>query len=129
MKTQLIIYPAMLALLFAGCDEKKDDNANESVIEAQNEISGEQHEDDTSMVKHDGTLLPDAVDQMDSVALPASVREKINQDAMSLNREITGSREFTENGQTYYEVSFRSEKEGATKVIYDATGKIKPQNN
>ena len=47
MKSQLVIYPAMLAMLFTSCDENKVDGTEDS-IEAQNETSGAAHEEDTS---------------------------------------------------------------------------------
>ena len=46
MKSQLVIYPAMLALLFTGCDEEKVDATDES-NEAQNEASNVPRENDT----------------------------------------------------------------------------------
>jgi len=127
MKSPLIIYPAMLALLFTACDEKKV-NATEESFEAQDEISGPLHEQDTDMVKQDGTLLPGAVEQFDSIPLPAKVTDKINADATLSKDSISGTKKFIEDGVTYYEVRFNS-KSGETKtVVYDEDGKLKPSN-
>ena len=127
MKSQLVIYPAMLAMLFTACDENKVD-ATEDSIEAQNEMNGAAHEEDTSMVKRDGTLLPGAVDQIDSLSLPASVTTRINKDAILSKEQISGTRRFTENGTTYYEVKFHS-KDGQIKtIVYDENGTINPSN-
>lgn len=127
MKTQLVIYPAMLVMLLTACGENKD-NVTEESIEAQNEMSGEMHEDDTAMVKRDGTLLDGAMDQVDSVNLPSPVINGIEAEETLSRDSIVGTRRFTENGLNYYEVKF-SVKDGETKtVIFDESGKIKPEN-
>src|SRR5688572_16210586 len=105
MKTQLVIYPAMFVMLLTACGEKKDRSTEES-IEAQNEMSGELHEDDTAMVKRDGTLLDGAIDQMDSVPLPSGVINVIEADAALSTSAIVSTRKYVENNKTYFEVTF-----------------------
>ena len=114
----------MLAMLFCACDEKRD-SVNEDSIEAQNEISGEMHENDTNMVMRDGTLLPGALDQIDSVRLPGPILAKITEDAALSKDRIAESREFTENGRTYFEVKFQSQDGKMKTVIFDENGSIK----
>ncbi|SFA85588.1 hypothetical protein [Algoriphagus aquimarinus] len=127
MKTQLVIYPAMIALLCMSCGEDKKDTYEES-IEAQNEMSGPMHEGDTNMVKRDGTLLDGAIDQADTVKLPTQVLEVISNDkALSVDK-IRSKRKFTENGITYYEIKFMTPDEKTQSMIFDETGKIKSED-
>lgn len=127
MKTQLVIYPAMFVMLFTACGEKKDRSTEESVA-AQNEMSGELHEDDTAMVKRDGTLLDGAVDQMDSVALPSPVIKLIEADAELSTAAIVSTRKFVENNQNYFEVKFSTQNKTTKTVIFDESGKIKSED-
>jgi hypothetical protein len=124
MKSPLILYPAMLALLLTACDEKKV-NATEESIEAQNEMSGPVHEQDTDMVKQDGTLLPGALDQVDSVPLPNVVTNKIKGDSILSKEPISQTRQFIEGGKTYYEVKFLSSDGKIKTLIYGEDGAIK----
>ena len=127
MKTQLVIYPAMFVMLFAACGENKD-NVTEQSIEAQNEMSGEMHEDDTAMVKRDGTLLDGAIERIDSVSLPSPVINTIEAESALSQENIVHTRRFTENGLNYYEIKF-SVKDGEPQtVIFDENGKIRPKN-
>ncbi|WP_026969193.1 hypothetical protein [Algoriphagus terrigena] len=127
MKTQLVIYPAMFVMLLTACGEKKDSTTEES-IEAQNEISGELHEDDTSMVKRDGTLLDGAVEQMDSVPLPSPVINVIEADPALSTASIVSTRKFVENNQNYFEVTFSAPNKETKTVVFDENGKIKSED-
>lgn len=124
MKTKLVIYPAMIALLCISCGERGD-GAYEESIEAQNEISGAMHEKDTNMVKRDGTLLDGTLDQSDSVTLPTPVLDAISNDNSIQQGKIRNKRMFTENGITYYEVDLLTIDEKNKKIIFDENGKIK----
>ena len=126
MKTQLVIYPAMFVMLLTACGEKKD--STEESIEAQNEMSGELHEDDTAMVKRDGTLLDGAVDQMDSVNLPSPVINVIEADAALSTAAIVSTRKFVENSKTYFEVTFSTPNKEIKTIIFDENGKIKSED-
>jgi hypothetical protein len=126
MKSPLIIYPAMLALLFTACDEKKAD-ATEEGIEAQNDLSGALHENQDTAPR-DGTLIQGALDQMDSVHLPDVVDNKIKKDAILSQEPITAVKRITEGGVDYYEVRFLS-KDGSIKtLVYDEKGTVKSSN-
>jgi len=127
MKTQLVIYPAMFVMLFTACGEKKDASTEES-IEAQNEISGEIHEDDTAMVKRDGTLLDGAVERMDSVSLPPPVINVIEADAALSTAAIVSTRKFVENNKHYFEVTFSAPNKETKIVTFDENGKIKSED-
>ena len=127
MRTQLVIYPAMIACLSMSCGENKDDINSES-IEAQNEISGEVHENDTNMVKRDGTLLDGAMDTADSVKLPSKVLEVIAKDDAISEDKIESKRKFSENGITYYEISFLTAQGKTHTMIFDEDGKLKSED-
>ncbi|REG94653.1 hypothetical protein [Algoriphagus antarcticus] len=124
MKKQLIFSLATLAVLTFSCGEKSD-NANEESIEAQNEMSGAMHENDTNMVKRDGTLLSGAMDQSTTIQLPPTILQVIEMDDAISADEITNKRMFEENGITYYEVTFMTKGEQSVTMIYDEDGKIK----
>jgi len=127
MKSPLVIYPAMIAMLLTACSETNNMSTEESV-EAQNEISGEIHEGDTAMVKRDGTLLDGAIDRADSVNLPSTVVNEIEADGTLSKGDIVSTRKITENNQTFYEVKFSTENSGSKTVIFDENGGIKPEN-
>ncbi len=117
----------MIALLCISCGESKD-SAYEDSIDAQNEMSGAIHENDTNMVKRDGTLLDGAIDQHNAVNLPEEVLEVIeNDDALSADN-IKSTLKFTENSITYYEVDFILPNETTKTIIFDESGKIKSQD-
>jgi hypothetical protein len=127
MKTPLVIYPAMIALLLTACGENSD-KAFEKSVEAQNEISGEAHERDTALVKRDGTLLDGAMDKIDSVSLPSTVVNEIEANASLSKNDIVSTRKFVEDDQTFYEVKFSTENNETKTVIFDGNGKVKPRN-
>lgn len=127
MRTQLVIYPAMIACLSMSCGENKDDVNTES-IEAQNEMSGAVHENDTNMVKRDGTLLDGAMDTADSVKLPSAVLEVIAKDEAISEDKIQSKREFSENGITYYEISFLTAQGQTHTMTFDEDGKLKSED-
>ncbi|GAA0878244.1 hypothetical protein GCM10009119_12120 [Algoriphagus jejuensis] len=127
MKTQLIIYPALMASLFFACGEKSEDTYEDS-IEAQNEMSGEMHEGDTNYVKRDGTLLQGSIDQMDSVNLPAPIINAIEAESSLSKDKITGTRRYTENSLNYYEVTFATDAQESKTVVFDENGMIKSKD-
>ena len=91
-------------------------------------MSGAIHENDTNMVKRDGTLLDGAIDQHNAVNLPEEVLEVIeNDDALSADN-IKSTLKFTENSITYYEVDFILPNETTKTIIFDESGKIKSQD-
>ena len=125
MNKRIAFYSLFVWMLIAGCGER--DAAKES-IEAQDEMSGELHENDTITVKRDGTLLDGTMDQMDSVPLPSPVINTIEQDSSLTTGAIVNTRKFTENNRTYYEVKFSTENGQVKTVIFDDNGKIKPDS-
>jgi Iap family predicted aminopeptidase len=122
MKTPLVIYPAMIAMLLTACGERND-AATEESIDAQNKISGEMHEGDTALVKRDGTLLEGAMDKVDSISLPSTIVNEIEADATLSKGDIVSTRKFAENNQTFYEVKFSVENNGSKTVVFDENGK------
>jgi hypothetical protein len=125
MNKEVVIYSLFAWMLLASCSER---NASKESIEAQDEMSGELHENDTITVKRDGTLLEGTMDQMDSVPLPSPVINSIEQDSSLTAEAIVNTRKYTENNQTYYEVKFSTENGQVKTVIFDDNGKIKPGN-
>ncbi len=125
MDTKVIIYPFMTALLLTGCSEK---NSTSESVEAQNELSGELHENDTVTVKRDGTLLDGTMDLMDSIPLPEEILASIEQDTTVSAEEIVSSRSFTEGNQIYYEVTFATANDQTKKMIFDEKGKVSSDN-
>ncbi len=125
MKTQLVIYPAMMVMLLSSCDQKG--TSNEDSIEAQNEISAQLHESDTTLVKRDGTLMDGALDQLDSIPLPPDVLDVIKQDATLSTAEIVSTITSKEGNRMYYEVTFSLASDETTTIVFDEKGKIKPK--
>jgi hypothetical protein len=125
MDTKVIIYPFMTALLLTGCSEK---NGTSEGVEAQNEMSGELHENDTVTVKRDGTLLDGTMDLMDSIPLPEEVLASIEKDSTVSAEEIVSSRSFAEGNQIYYEVTFATANDQTKKLIFDEKGKVSSYN-
>ena len=124
MKKHILLSLATFAVLTVSCGEKSN-NTNEESIESQDKISGAMHESDTNMVKRDGTLLSGAMDQADSLTLPAPVLEAINMnDGVSVD-QMTSKRRFEEDGKTYYSVTFMRNGEESLTLNYDENGKPK----
>lgn len=136
MKTTLMIYPAVVATLFFSCGESKQENSTEESIEAQDEMSGEVHEGDTTMIKRDGTVLDNAaglsdyseIQQLnqDDVVLPQAVLTAIGKDKTFNEKNIAAKRKFEEGGVTYYEIQFKISDNKTKTVTYSEDGKMKP---
>lgn len=124
MKTQLTIYPAVVAMLFIACDERND-HTNLERIDNHNKVSGTIHESDTNLVKMDGTLISRTIDQIDSVHLPSAVIKKIKEDAMLSKEKINEIRKFTEDDLIYYEIKFATANSETKTVIFDENGNVK----
>ncbi|WP_157366873.1 hypothetical protein [Algoriphagus vanfongensis] len=118
MKTQYIIYPAMIAALSTGCgnSEYKEEN-----MEAQ-ELSAESYEQDTMVVKRDGTLITESFEGLDSLMLPPQVISTIEKDANLSISDIVNTSSKTEDSKTIYEVEFRLQDESTKKVVFDENG-------
>lgn len=127
MKTHYVIYPAMVAMLSTGCGNSNT-NVNKESIEAQNEMSGELHKDDTMMIKRDGTVLSGTLDQADSVNLPSPVINAIEKDKQLAKAAVASTKKITENSRTVYEVEFILDNEDTKKVKFFENGSIKPEN-
>lgn len=125
MKTQLVICLASAVMLFSSC-EKREKSLEES-IEAQNEMQGELHQGDTTLVKRDGTLLDGALDTIDSIGLPPTVLETIAQDPNLASTEILSTRAYEEDNKTFYEVKFQLDEKRSTTLVFDEKGKQKPK--
>ena len=128
MKTRLIIYPTMIAMLSLYSCEKNTDKSTENSIEAQNEISGPLHENDTNMVKRDGTLLDGTLDQAEEIQLPDKVIESIGNEIDYTVENIVKKTEFKENGVVYYEITFKTDSAQSKTVVFDENGKITSEN-
>lgn len=124
MRKHLLFSLAALTILTVSCRERSE-KAYEESVETQNEMSGELHEEDTNMVKRDGTLLPGTLDQADTVQLPSPVLEAIARDNSLSIDKITGKRIIEEESIRYYEVTFVDEGESSRTIIFDENGKIK----
>ncbi|MDR7130706.1 hypothetical protein J2X69_003063 [Algoriphagus sp. 4150] len=124
MKTNSIIFLVLIALLSFSCGEKSD-KAYEESVEAQNEMSGPLHDSDTNIVRRDGTLMPEAIDQSGTDDLPSPVLEAIDMDNALSTDKITDKKVFEENGITYYELSFETEDRESLTIVYDDQGKVK----
>ncbi len=127
MKTHQLFSLTALTIFCISCGGKSGD-ANEESIEAQNEMSGQMHENDTNLVKRDGTLLDGTLDSADTISLPPPVLEVITMDKSLSVDKITNKRMFEEDNVTYYEVTFRDAGEQSTTLIFDQNGKKQPSN-
>ncbi|UZD22911.1 hypothetical protein PBT90_05700 [Algoriphagus halophytocola] len=122
MKTQYIIYPAMVAMLSTACGKS---NVNEQGIEAQNEMSTELNGDDTTMVKRDGTLLSGTLDEADSTRLPAPVINAIENDEVLSKSRIISTSSKIENSITVYEVEFELSDQSNKTVEFLENGNVR----
>lgn len=118
MKTQYIIYLAMIAALSTGCSNSEH---KEESMEAQ-ELSAESYEQDTMVVKRDGTLITESFDRLDSLMLPPQVISTIEKDANLSISDIINTSSKTEDSKTIYEVEFRLQDESTKKVLIDENG-------
>jgi hypothetical protein len=126
MKIRAISFITLFTLTFA-CGERND-NSNAESIKAQDELSGKQHEGDTSMVKRDGTLLEGAVERMDSVSLPETVIRTIEEDSSLSVDRIISNRRYTEGNRVLFEVKFATSSDETRTVVFDDKGKKEPNN-
>ncbi|SFT84427.1 hypothetical protein SAMN04489724_2266 [Algoriphagus locisalis] len=125
MKTHYIIFPAMVAMLSTACGKS---NVNEESIEAQNEMSTQMNEDDTTMVKRDGTLLSGTLDKADSIHLPAPVINAIENDEVLSKSRIVRTSSKIENSITVYEVKFELSDQSNKTVEFFENGNVRQEN-
>jgi hypothetical protein len=125
MKINTVSFLALFSILTFGCGERKADSNAES-INAQDEVGGQQHKGDTSMVKRDGTLLEGAVERMDSVSLPEPVLRSIEEDPSLAADRIISNRRYTEGSRVLFEVKFSTATDETRTVVFDEKGKKEP---
>lgn len=125
MKIHAVSFIALFSILTFGCGEGKD-NGNAESIKAQDELGGQEHKGDTSMVKRDGTLLEGAVERMDSVSLPEPVLRSIEEDSSLSADRIISNRRYTEGSRVLFEVKFSTSTDETRTVVFDEKGKKEP---
>ncbi|WP_343850590.1 hypothetical protein [Algoriphagus jejuensis] len=114
MKTQLIIYPAMIGMLMLSCAENDKSAYTESVKE---EVANAgTMEDPKPLGQHE---------LIDTLQLSEPLRIILNKDSATAVHKIRNVRKYTEDGTEYYEITFDNPVEEMQVITYDELGKIK----
>ena len=121
MKTQLIIYPALIGMLLLSCAEKEKDAYTEAVKE---EVVAD------GPLSADGSALdsPEPLGQhalVDTLQLPNPVLIVLRNDPATTPDKIKSLRRYAEDGTDYYEIVFTQPVNGQDTVTYDNLGKVK----
>lgn len=124
MKTQLIIYPALVGALLLSCAEKESDSYTDAM---QDEVStdGALVGDETNLEKLDS---PEPLGQhalVDTLQLPDPLLVILSKDPATAPDKIKNVRKFTEHGTEYYEITFDNPVKEMQVVTYDNLGKIR----
>lgn len=124
MKSRYIIYPAMVGSLLFSCENKESDSYSDSLKEHMKEDRESVQEE----VKPENLAEADSLD-FEEVSKLLGIPEPLvivlqNDTATSVDK-IQDIRKFTEDGTTFYEITF-FENIGEDNVItYDDLGKIR----
>lgn len=124
MKSRYIIYPAMVGSLLFSCENKESDSYSDSLKEHMKEDRESVQED----VKPENLAEADSLDYEEVSKLfgiPETLVIVLQNDTATSVDKIQDIRKFTEDGTTFYEITF-FENIGEDNVItYDDLGKIR----
>lgn len=124
MKSRYIIYPAMVGSLLFSCENKESDSYSDSLKEHMKEDRESVQED----VKPENLAEADSLDYEEVsklLGIPEPLMIVLQNDTATSVDKIQDIRKFTEDGTTFYEITF-FENIGEDNVItYDDLGKIR----
>ena len=124
MKTQFVIYPAMVGMLYFSCAKKEKDPYTKS-MEEQTAARGPLQEDKENMKKLEGTEPLGSHALEDTLLLPDPVKIILKRDSATALHKIRKVRRYTEDGMTFYEITFDTQVGEDQVITYDDHGKIK----
>lgn len=113
MKTQLIIYPALVGMLFVACGEKEKNSYTEAM---QEEVAMEPAAPIEPLGQHE---------LVDTLLLPDPLKIILEKDEATSLENIKSLRKYNEEGTDYYEIVFVQPINGKDTITYDNLGKIK----
>lgn len=124
MKTQFIIYPALVGLLCIACGESEKDSYTDAM---QDEVAAKGHSDgdETSMKNLEDPKPLGQHELVDTLQLPDPVLLILQKDPATSLDKIKNVRQYSENGTDYYEITFANPVKEKQIVTYDNLGKIK----
>ncbi|WP_026968758.1 hypothetical protein [Algoriphagus terrigena] len=121
MKTQLIIYPALIAMILLSCEEKPKGTYTEAMkdeVVADGSLAGDVPALDS----------PEPLGQhelVDTLQLPEPVLIILRKDPATAPDKIKDVRRYNEQGTDYFEITFVEPVNGRDTITYDNLGKIK----
>ena len=124
MKTQLILYPALVGMLFVACAEKESDSYTEAM---QDEVAtkGPLDDDDVNMKKLEDPKPLGQHALVDTLQLPDPLILILQKDPSTSLDKIKNVRRYSENAIDYYEITFDHPVKEKQVVTYDNLGMIK----
>lgn len=117
MKTQLIIVPAMVGMLFMSCGESDKSAYTESV---KDEVANVEVVEDSKPLGQNELI--------DTLQLTEPLRIILNKDSATAVNKIREVRKYTENGTDYFEITFDNPVKEMQVITYDELGKVKSPN-
>jgi hypothetical protein len=124
MKTQYILYPALVGMLFIACGEADKDSYTEAM---QDEVAteGPLDDDDINMKKLEDPKPLGQHELVDTLQLPDPLLVILQKDPATSLDKIKNVRSYTEDGTDYYEITFDNPVKEKQIITYDELGKIK----
>lgn len=124
MKTQYILYPALVGMLFIACGEADKDSYTEAM---QDEVAteGPLDDDDINMKKLEDPKPLGQHELVDTLQLPDPLLVILQKDPVTSLEKIKNVRIYTEDGTDYYEITFDNPVKEKQVITYDELGKIK----
>ena len=124
MKTQYILYPALVGMLFIACGEADKDSYTEAM---QDEVAteGPLDDDDINMKKLEDPKPLGQHELVDTLQLPDPLLVILQKDPATSLEKIKNVRAYTEDGTDYYEITFENPVKEKQVITYDELGKIK----
>jgi len=138
MKKLLYLAGIPLAMMMASCDNQPhtgdrtnapegsavlEDTARRADMDHQR--TGEARETDRQ-ADRDPAQTPGTRDMdrqpVDRANIPQNIQSRVDNDAALQNREMTGAHRYTQDGITYYEMTFRDQDNQESTVTYDQEG-------
>ncbi|MBN7803258.1 hypothetical protein J0A67_20450 [Algoriphagus aestuariicola] len=124
MKTKLILYPAIVGMLFVACGESEKDSYTDAM---QDEVAtkGPLDGDDINMKKLEDAKPLGQHELVDTLQLPEPLIVILQKDPATSLDKIKDVRRFTEDAIEYFEITFDNPVQDKQVITYDNLGRIK----
>jgi hypothetical protein len=124
MKTPLIIYPALVGMLFVACGEAEKDSYTQAM---QDEVAakGPLADDEVNTKKLEDARPLGQHELADTLQLPDPLKVILEKDAATSLDKIVKVRRYTEHATDYYEITFDNPVKEKQVITYDELGRIK----